>query len=127
MEINCWRYVQRSIDEVAPEVGGSVIYGYAPKWHRINRDNSGVVAWVFPMKVVIDPSIFAIYMYRKPLAVYPYLWCGHGATLPSARLTRYGGDFLHKGVGCRPVARVTVASDANKFHHNLHLRRHIVA
>ena len=58
MEINCWRYVQRSIDEVAPEVGGSAIYGDASKWHRFSFDNSGVVAWVFPMKFVLDPSIY---------------------------------------------------------------------
>ena len=37
-----------------------------------------------------------------------------------------GDDFLHEGVGCLPVAQVTVASDANKFHHNLHRPRHIV-
>ena len=54
------------------------------------------------------------YMYRKPLDVYPYLRCGHGATLPTARLIRHGDDFLHEGVGCLPVAQVTVASDANK-------------
>jgi len=65
-------------------------------------------------------------MYRKPLDVYPYLRCGHGATLPTARLTRHGDDFLHEGVGCLPVAQVTVASDANKFHHNLHRPRDTV-
>ena len=65
-------------------------------------------------------------MYRKPLDVYPYLRSGHGATLPTARLTRHGDDFLHEGVGCLPVAQVTVASDANKFHHNLHRPRHTV-
>ena len=37
-----------------------------------------------------------------------------------------GDDFLHEGVGCLPVAQVTVASDANKFHHNLHRPRHTV-
>ena len=35
-------------------------------------------------------------------------------------------DFLHEGVGCLPVAQVTVASDANKFHHILHRPRHTV-
>ena len=65
-------------------------------------------------------------MYKKPLDVYPYLRCGHGATLPTARLTRHGDDFLHEGVGCLPVAQVTVASDANKFHHILHRPRHTV-
>ena len=37
-----------------------------------------------------------------------------------------GDDFLHEGVVCLPVAQVTVASDANKFHHILHRPRHIV-
>ena len=37
-----------------------------------------------------------------------------------------GDDFLHEGVGCLPVAQVTVASDANKFHHNPHRPRHAV-
>ena len=55
-----------------------------------------------------------IYVYRKPLDVYRYLRCGHGATLPTIRLTRQRDDFLHEGVGCLPVAQVTVASDANK-------------
>ena len=66
------------------------------------------------------------HIYRKPLDVYPDLRCGHSATLPTARLTRHGADFLHEGVGCLPVAQVTVACDANMFHHNLHLRRHTV-
>jgi hypothetical protein len=49
---------------------------------------------------------------------------------PSARLVGCGtcgyADFLHEGVGCLPVAQVTVASDANKFHHNPHRPRHTV-
>ena len=37
-----------------------------------------------------------------------------------------GDDFLHEGVGCIPVALVSVASDANRFHHILHRPRHTV-
>ena len=42
--------------------------------------------------------------------------------LPRGELN--GDDFLHEGVGYLPVAQVTVASDANKFHHNPHRPRH---
>ena len=45
---------------------------------------------------------------------------------PLSVLLAGGGDFLHEGVGCLPVAQVTVASDANKFHHIQHRPRHIV-
>ena len=45
---------------------------------------------------------------------------------PLSVLLAGGDDFLHEGVGCLPVAQVTVASDANKFHHILHRPRHTV-
>ena len=45
---------------------------------------------------------------------------------PLSVLLAGGDDFLHEGVGCLPVAQVTVASDANKFHYILHRPRYIV-
>ena len=45
---------------------------------------------------------------------------------PLSVLLAGGDDFLHEGVGCLPVAQVTVASDASKFHHHLHRPRHTV-
>ena len=87
-------------------------YAYSRDWAR--------AAWVDPLIDGSRPFYLYLYMCIENRWTFIRVFGMATAQLCPQLFNSPGDDFLHEGVGCLPVAQVTVASDANKFHHNPH-------